>query len=284
MDAIGTVVFAIFKIEDGTLTLAEVRHVRQAAGNFCQRHEPLRCQEGSASRKTWPVPIFDPATNLHTKPPAGRRCRPDIHGVGPVYRAGVGTAGSVTSWRLAVLLVSMSALTSAAEIAGITVVERTTLGGSELVLNGAGLRKKLFFKVYVAGLYLTHKKRSPTEVFALAGPKRASITLLRDLPAQELVLALTEGIRNNCSPEQQQALKDRIDALAANLLSLRQGKKGDVITVDWLPDQGTVVTLNGEIKGETIPGYDLYLALLRVWLGDHPTSVGLKRALLGQRD
>jgi hypothetical protein len=190
----------------------------------------------------------------------------------------------MTAWRLAVLLASMPAFTSAAEIAGITLGERTKLGSSELVLNGAGLRKKLFFKVYVAGLYLTQRRRSPTEVFALAGPKRASITLLRDLPAQELVEALTVGIRDNCAPDQRQALKARVDALAANLLSLRQGKNGDVITVDWLPDQGTVVTLNGEIKGEPIPGYDLYLALLRVWLGDHPTSTGLKRALLGQRD
>ena len=185
---------------------------------------------------------------------------------------------------MAVLLVSLSALAGAAEIAGITLGDRMRVGAAELVLNGAGLRKRLFFKVYVAGLYLTQRKRSPLEVFALAGPKRASITFLRDLPAQELVLALTDGIRDNCSPDQRQALKGRVDALAANLLSLRQGKKGDVITVDWLPDQGTVVTLNGEVKGEPIPGYDLYLALLRVWLGEHPTSVGLKRALLGQRD
>jgi hypothetical protein len=45
---------------------------------------------------------------------------------------------------------------------------------------------------------------------------------------------------------------------------------------------GTVVTLNGEVKGKSIPGYDVYLALLRVWLGDYPTSAGLKKALLGQ--
>jgi hypothetical protein len=201
-----------------------------------------------------------------------------------MYRVDVEAGGSVRPWRLAVLLVSMSVFASAAEIAGITLDERTRLGASELVLNGAGLRKKLFFKVYVAGLYLTEKRKSQTEVVALVGPKRASITLLRNVPAQELVDALVDGIRHNSSPDQQRALKDRVDQLAANLLSLRQGKKGDVITVDWLPDQGTVVTLNGEVKGKSIPGYDVYVALLRVWLGDHPASTGLKRALLGQKD
>lgn len=187
-------------------------------------------------------------------------------------------------WVLAGLLVSMSVVAGAAEVAGIKLDERTKLGTSELVLNGAGLRKRLFFKVYVAGLYLTEKRRSPPGVFALAGPKRASITLLRDLPAQELVDALTSGIRATSSPEEQQSLKGRVDALAANLLSLRWGRKGDVITVDWLPDVGTVVTLNGEVKGKSIPGYDVYRALLKVWLGDHPTSAGLKKALLGQMD
>jgi len=190
----------------------------------------------------------------------------------------------VRAWPLAALFVSMSVVASAAEVAGINLAERTRVGTSELVLNGAGLRKRVLFKVYVAGLYLTGKRDSPADVFALAGPKRASITLMRSLPARELVEALKDGIRDNSSPEEQQALKVRVEELAANLLALRQGEKGDVITVDWLPDVGTVVVLNGEVKGEPIPGDDLYRALLRVWLGDRPTSAGLKKALLGQKD
>ena len=182
------------------------------------------------------------------------------------------------------LLVSMPVVASAKEVAGIKLEERTKVGTSELVLNGAGLRKKAFFKVYVAGLYLAGKRTSPAEVLALAGPKRASITLMRNLPARELVEALKDGIRDNSSTEEQQALKGRVEELAANLLALRQGKKGDVITVDWLPDAGTLVVLNGEVKGSAIPGDDLYRALLKVWLGDRPTSAGLKKALLGQTD
>jgi hypothetical protein len=192
--------------------------------------------------------------------------------------------GSVRPLRLAAFLVMVSPLASEAEVAGVKLDERAKLGGSELVLNGAGVRKKLFFKAYVAGLYLTEKRKTPTEVFALDGPKRASVTLLRDLPAQGLVDALTQGISDNCSPAQEQTLRSRLDRLAANLLSFRQVQRGDVITVDWLPGTGTVVTLNGQARGEPIPGHDVYLALLRVWLGDRPTSAGLKKALLGQKD
>ncbi len=185
--------------------------------------------------------------------------------------------------QLTLLLVSMSVVASAKEVAGIKLDERTELGTSELVLNGAGLRKKVFFKVYVAGLYLTEKRKSPAEVFALAGPKRVS-TLMRSLPARKLVDGLKDGIRDNSSPQEQHALKGRVEELAENLLALHQGKEGDVITFDWLTDAGTLVVLNGEVKGNAIPGDDVYRALLKVWLGDRPTSAGLKKALLGQTE
>ena len=182
------------------------------------------------------------------------------------------------------LLASISGLASAAEVAGIKLDERTRLGTCELVLNGAGLRRKAFFKIYVAGLYLTEKRTTPADVLALAGPKRARITLMRNLPAPELAQALKDGIRENSSPEEQQAVRVRVDELAANLAALRHCRRGDVITVDWLPDVGTLVGLNGEVKGNAIPGYDVYCALLRVWLGDRPSSASLKKALLGRTD
>ena len=62
--------------------------------------------------------------------------------------------------------------TLAAEVAGVKVDERIRLGSSELVLNGAGLRTKAFFKVYVAGLYLAEKRTSTADVLALPGAKR----------------------------------------------------------------------------------------------------------------
>lgn len=172
-------------------------------------------------------------------------------------------------------------MASAAGSAGSDLPQRTSLGARALVLNGAGLNKRLFFKVYVAGLYLTERRQSSADVYALAGPKRVSITLMRDLPARELVDALTNGIRANSPPEEQPALEDRFEELMARLLALQQGRKGDVITFDWLPEVGTLVSVNGEVKGAAIAGDDVYRALLKVWLGDRPASAGLKKALLG---
>ena len=186
------------------------------------------------------------------------------------------------NWRCAVLLASMPVVASAEDVAGIKLAERARLGTSELVLNGAGLRKRAFFRVYVAALYLTEARRTPADVLALAGPKRISITLMRSIPARKLVDGLRDGIVENSSPAEQLATRHRIDELAANLLALEHGHPGDVITFDWRPGSGTHVLLNGEVKGDAIPGEDVYRALLRVWLGDRPSSAGLKKALLGQ--
>lgn len=187
-------------------------------------------------------------------------------------------------WGLVAALLSMPVVASSAQVAGIDLQEQATVGTRELSLNGAGLRRKVFFNVYVAGLYLTEKRQSAAEVLALAGPKRISITLMRDLSVRKLVEGLTGGVRGNSSPEEHAAVKDRVGEVAAMLLAVQQGREGDVITLDWLPDAGTLVSVNGEIKGQAVPGDDVYRALLGVWLGDHPTSTGLKRALLGQTE
>jgi hypothetical protein len=93
-----------------------------------------------------------------------------------------------------------------------------------------------------------------------------------------------DGIHDNTRREERPHLKDRLDELTTILMSLGRGKKGEVIAFDFLPDAGTVVLRNGEAKGAAIPGEELYRALLRVWVGDHPGDGGLKKALLGRAD
>jgi chalcone isomerase-like protein len=184
--------------------------------------------------------------------------------------------------RALVLLAFVAVPALAAEVAGVKVEDRIKLGSGELVLNGAGLRTKAFFKVYVAGLYLAEKKTSPSEVLALPGAKRVSMRLMRELSAKQLTDALDEGIRDNTPAAEQEALKGRIGELTAVMNALQSAKEGDVIALDWLPGSGTRVVLNGEARGKAIEGEDFYRALLRIWLGDNPVSGSLKKALLGQ--
>jgi hypothetical protein len=168
---------------------------------------------------------------------------------------------------------------AALEVAGVNVVDKAKLGASELVLNGAGIRTRAFFKVYVGALYLTEKKSVTAEVLAQKGAKRVALSMLRELSAQQLHEAFENGIQANHSAAEVEAMKPRI----AELLTLfTDAKKGDVIVLDFLPDSGTVVSVNGAAKGKAIPGEDFYRALLRIWLGDKPVDGDLKKSMLGQ--
>src|SRR3972149_4215151 len=105
----------------------------------------------------------------------------------------------------------------AAEVAGVKLDDRLRLapGGPELVLNGAGIRTRVFFKVYVGALYLPEKKAAASDVLALAGPKRVAMAMLRDLTAQQLSDGLVGEISNISGAAEEVELKARIDELVA---------------------------------------------------------------------
>lgn len=179
-------------------------------------------------------------------------------------------------------LVLCAQLALAAEIDGVKVDERVRVGSADLQLNGAGIRTRLIFKVYVGALYLPEKKSSATEVLALGGAKRVSMTLLRDLTARQITDALEEGIRANSSEAELAALKDRVGAFIATMNEIGSAKAKTVITLDFLPESGTQVTVEGATRGKPVPGEEFYTALLRIWLGDSPIDAVLKKAMLGQ--
>jgi len=179
---------------------------------------------------------------------------------------------------LALMLLLWALPASAIEVAGVKIADKARVGSGELVLNGAGIRTRVIFKVYVGALYLSEKKTAVAEVLAQKGAKRVALTLLRDLSAQQLNEAFEKGIHANNSTTEIEAMKPRIAAL---LSLFADGKEGDVILIDFLPESGTVVTLNGAPKGKPIPGADFYRALLRIWLGEKPVDEDLKNAMLG---
>jgi len=185
---------------------------------------------------------------------------------------------------LALSLVVAFTVASAAEVGGVKLEDKLRLmpTGPELVLNGAGIRTRVFFKVYVGALYLSEKKTAANDVLALAGPKRVAMNMLRDLTAQQLSEALVEAIANNSTAAEQTALKARVDELVASMNTLGEAKKGDVVVLDFLPESGTRFMVNGQPRGKPIVGEDFYRALLRIWLGEKPVDDDLKKGMLGQ--
>jgi hypothetical protein len=79
-----------------------------------------------------------------------------------------------------------SAQEPARTVAGVAYPAQAGVGGQTLQLNGAGIRYKAIFKVYTAGLYLEKPAASLQEIAALPGPKRVSVTMLREIDSAEL--------------------------------------------------------------------------------------------------
>jgi long-chain acyl-CoA synthetase len=186
-----------------------------------------------------------------------------------------------TSVRQAALIAALVAVQGlqAAEVAGIRVDDSIRVGSSELVLNGAGLRSKLFIKVYVGALYVGQKATTPAAIVDSPQQRRMVMRMLRDLDAETLSSALDDGLRSNHSPAEMVELKVQADQLAGIMKGIGKAREGDTLAIDFSAD-GIAVSLNGETRGK-IAGAGFAKALLKVWLGDKPVDASLKKALLG---
>lgn len=155
------------------------------------------------------------------------------------------------------------------------------LAGQTLNLNGVGLRKKLFIKVYVAGLYAQQKSANAAALINDKGPRRVTLRMLRDVDASSFIDSFNEGLKNNHTEAQLNAMKPQVDALTATLNAIGEAKKGDAINFDYTPDGGTRISVNGQPKGSAIAGADFFAAVLRIWLGEKPADESLKKGMLG---
>lgn len=167
----------------------------------------------------------------------------------------------------------------ALEFKGVSVPDEVVLQDSvePIRLNGVGMRTKFFFDIYVGALYL--KTTAATTAVALSqdSPKRVLMHFVYDeVPVEKLVAGWNEGFEENQGNEQLAALADRIRTFNQMFVSVHAG---DEILLDYLPGQGTRVSVKGEVKG-VIAGKDFNDALLRIWLGDEPADEALKEAML----
>ena len=179
-----------------------------------------------------------------------------------------------------VLIAALAAATSAAgiDVDGVKIDDKVGVGGQELVLNGAGVRKRAIFKVYVGSLYVPAKARTVQEVLAKA-PRRIQLNLLRNLSADQLIGALNDGLKLNLTPSELQAITVQTGELAAIMKSFGEAREGSVVTLDFV-DNATKVGLGGAARG-SVDGAAFNEALTRIWIGEHPVQDDLKKAMLG---
>jgi len=171
------------------------------------------------------------------------------------------------------LLTLLAPLASAGTLAGVTMDDSATVGGQKLVLNGMGLREKFWIDIYVGGLYLPAKTSDAAKAIKDDVPKRIAMEFTYGLSAKQLASTLEDGIGKAGEPE---ATK-HVETFSSWMEDV---DKGDVILLDYVPGEGTSVTVKGKKKG-TLPGTSLMRALFTVYLGPNPPTKALKSGLLG---
>ena len=179
---------------------------------------------------------------------------------------------------LSLMALLLAAPAFAAEVGGVKLDDKATVGGQELVFNGAGIRTRAIFKVYVGSLYVPAKATDLAGVLA-KGPRRVQMNLLRTVSGEDLVNALVDGLKDNNTPQDLAAVKAQTDEMIAIMKGFGDVKEGNVVTLDFV-DGATKIGFNGAAKG-SIAGEPFNRALMKVWLGDKPVQADLKKAMLG---
>ncbi len=181
---------------------------------------------------------------------------------------------------LMLLIASLLSPVSTADttVSGRKIPESITVGSDELLLNGAGVRHKIFIKVYIGALYLTEPTHRAEEILAMPGSKSMRMFILyKKISAKKIRNAWTEGLEDNLSKERLSAIRPRLERFNALFPDLH---KGDVIAMDYQPGKGTTVIYNGEERG-SVKGGDFFADLLQVWIGKEPADAKLKKGVLG---
>ena len=191
------------------------------------------------------------------------------------------TAVAIPLLGLCLGLAPLVATAATVELAGVKLEDRATLAGKPLVLNGAGIRYKAIFKVYTAGLYVEKKADTTEGVLDQPGPKRMTITMLRDIDSAELGKLFSRGMEDNMEKGSFAKLIPGVMRMSQVFSNHKVLKTGENFVLDWIPGTGTVLTVKGKVEGEPFKEEAFFEALMRIWLGPKPADWQLKDALLG---
>lgn len=176
---------------------------------------------------------------------------------------------------MASLLVCLPLSAKDVKIEGKTFPPVRQVDGKDVQLSGVGTaRYKVFFKIYVAGLYLP-KDVGFDKVFT-AVPKRLELCYLYDIEKADMVDAADNFLKKNVDAERYQAMQAKVAEI--NKL-FRSVKKGERCSMNHVPGKGLEVDYNGKVVG-SVAGDDFAVDYLRIWLGDESCSPGMRKNMM----
>ena len=174
-------------------------------------------------------------------------------------------------------MVGMSISYAQIEVGSATLPEKVTFEGENLVYNGAGVRKKAWFKLYSGGLYLKQKSDDAKDIINANEPMAIKLHITsRLISSSKMISAVDEGFENSTNGNTK-GLYSEIEKFKGFFSD--EINDGDVFDLAYV--NGSVhVYKNGAKKG-AIAGLDFKKALFGIWLSEKPADKKLKKGMLG---
>lgn len=177
------------------------------------------------------------------------------------------------------LLLCLTPAAHAKRVLDIKVPDVQTFAGNELVLNGAGVRSKFIYDLYVIGLYTREPLTDADAIIAADEAMSLRIYIISDLITGERFAEYTHdgfvrSTHGNLAP-----IRKEVDTLVESFRSNLQ--KNDVYDLVYLPETGVVIYRNGK-KEDVAEGLEFKQALFGIWLSDKPVNSHLRSELLGK--
>lgn len=185
-----------------------------------------------------------------------------------------GALGLPAGWSTA------SGAAQAATLEGQTFDPTAVVSDRTLRLNGLGLRGVAWIKAFVAGLYVSAPSKDAGQLLAMPGPKRLRLKIMLKAPSHELTKSLTGRIEDHEPEAVRVQLGERLQRLAETIDGIGDLHPGDTLDLDFVPDQGISLRLNERAVGKPVAGEDLYRAVLKIFVGDHPVDKRMREGLL----
>ncbi len=178
---------------------------------------------------------------------------------------------------MAVLTISLAGAQT--EVGDATLPNTMSIEGADLVLNGAGLREKLWIDLYAGGLYLPSKSSDAKSIINSDETMAMKLHIVSGLiSSDKMINAVDDGFKASLNGDTS-VLATKIEKFKGFFSD--EITKDNIFDITYIKNRGTVVYKNGEEKG-VIEGLEFKKALFGIWLGAKPADKDLKKDMLGK--
>lgn len=164
---------------------------------------------------------------------------------------------------------------------GVDVPTAATVRGKKLVLNGAGVRRRGYYKSNIVALYLPERLTTLDAIMKLDGPRRIQMLLLRDFSQSTVSRIFLADFKQATTDTEFKTLINEVAEIGAIYNNVKRVEQGDKVNIDWQPGAGIIASLNDRQLNEKPINNELaYQIYLRMFMGPN-VPPELRNRLLG---